>query len=231
MSGGFNGTYSDLLALAVDDLRTGFRAVGGIEDAQAVVERAAANAVARFDSPLALFTAFPQTLGYDFGSLTFDHGDTVGDALRRLAESMIREEMHYETNEALYDSFEGGAYSATLDCLENAMAMAGKNIGVRDRDWKMAEACRHVLSEDGRVEQATWAMLRSSFNGINELLSGQMGVDGVLAISELGGVEVLERFRDDCSKLTYLISDDREAFVEKMAAAWEEAMDLKAPAV
>lgn len=232
MSGGFDGTYSDLLALAVDDLRTGFGAVGGIEDAEAVVDRASANAVARFESPLALFAAFPQTLGYDFGALSFEHGDNVGDALRRLAESMIGEEMRYEMSDALYGSFEGGAYAATLSCLEQAMALANRNVGVREWDWKMANACFHALEEEGRVEQSTWAMLQGAYNGASELLSGRFGRGGVLMIAELGGIDVLQRLRDDCSKLTYLLSDDREAFVEKMAAAWEETkVAVSAPVV
>jgi hypothetical protein len=232
MSGGFKGTYSDLLALAVDDLRSGFAGIGGIVDAQAVLDRAAANAVARFESPLALFVAYPQTLGYDFGALSFDHGENVGDALRHLAESMIGEEMQYAMSDALYDSFEYGTYSTTLACLEQAMSLANRNVGIREWEYKLAQSCRNLLAEEGRVAQATWSILQGVHNGASELLSGRMMNDGLPIIAELGGIDTLARLRDDCSKLTYLIADDREVFVEKMSAAWEEANEVSAaPAI
>lgn len=231
LSGRFNGTYADLLALSAEDLRESFGAVAGIEDAQAVLDGVAARAVARFKSPLDLFSAYPETLTYDFGTLSFGHGDKVGDALRALAVSMIREEMIYEMNDALFDSFEGGAYSAVLDCLDGAGLLANSNVGVSEWDRKTAAARRSALAEEGRLEQATWSILRGAHNGAAELLSGRMGVDGVLLIAEMGGVEVLQRLKSECGKLAYLLSEDREKFGENMAEAWKEANDASsAPA-
>lgn len=58
-----------------------------------------------------------------------------------------------------------------------------------------------------------------------------MGVDGVLLITEMGGVEVLQRLKNECGKLAYLLSEDREKFGENMAEAWKEANDASsAPA-
>lgn len=218
----FSGDYSDLLAIAAEELREGFSSVEGMEDADALLRKVAADAVARFERPIDIFNAFPQTLGHDFGSLTFDHGDTVGDAIRRLAESMIREETHYAMYDCLWDSFQENACASALACIETAEQLFNRGVGLSQHDWRMADECYRTLHEDGRIAQPMWAVLQGALNGVNELLVGRLGNAGMAVISELGGVEKLQAVRRDLSKLTYLLAEDREDFAEKMAEIWKD---------
>lgn len=221
MNVGFSGTYADLVSLAEDDIREAFATVDDLSQAQAVLDRAADLAVAKFQSPLAIFQAFPETLGHDFGSLTFEHGDTVGDALRRLAQSMIRENLIYEMNDALWTTFEGGAYAATKAVLEGAIALGSRGYGISEYQVKTVRTCLERLSEEGVVEQPTWSILQGAYNGSRDLFSAyRRGHYRESALADFGGPAALERLMKDAQKLAYLMSDDRDKFVETMADAW-----------
>jgi hypothetical protein len=230
MTANFTGTYGDLIELAAAELRQGISVGCGMEDAESALRVSAVNAVARFRSPLDLFKRFPETMEYDFGELSFASGLPVGEAMLRLAESMVAEELVYEMNNAIWGSFDGRAFEAALACFERAVQLSQRNVGLSEWAGRSAGKCRNALLEDGRVEQETWSVLKGAVNGANDLLSGWMGDEGAALLEEMGGRDAVTRLKNDCSRLAFLLFDDADLYHANMTEAWQASHDHGVPA-